>query len=189
MATEFLAKNSEHWREWLDQHHQDCTEVWLVFYKKHTGKQGLGYRQAVNEALCYGWIDGMKRRLDEERYAYRFTPRKPRSKWSDLNIKLAEELIASGRMMANGMAAFEARIEYDSEFLKQKARSDMALSTDIEAELKTHEAAWQNFNNLAAGYRRQYVNWLMTAKKPETRRKRLDEAIRLLNENARLGMK
>lgn len=177
------------WRTWLQENHARFDEAWLVFYKKHTGKPSIAYRDSVEEALCFGWIDGLKKSIDEDRYAYRFTPRKPKSKWSPLNISLAERMISEEKMAPAGLAAFEQRRVYDENFLKDRGKTEISLTSEIEAALKSKPTAWKNFNNLAPGYRKQYSGWLISAKRPETRQKRLDEAIRLLEQNKKLGMK
>lgn len=181
--------NRQAWRDWLKDNHDRCSEVWLVFYKKHTGKPGVAYRDSVEEAICFGWIDGLKRRIDDERYAYRFTPRKRNSKWSPLNISLAEILIAEGKMSKAGLAAFERREHYDDSFLQARQSEELTLPPAIETALRSNRAAWTNFNALAPGYRKHYVGWLTSAVKPQTREKRLKEALRLLEENRKPGMK
>ncbi len=108
------------WRAWLAENHASEKEVWLAYYKKHTGKASVSYMDSVKEALCFGWIDGLKRRIDEARYTHRFTPRRADSKWSLQNIRLAKELIASGEMTAAGLAAFDQRVAYD----RQAAETD-----------------------------------------------------------------
>jgi len=177
------------WRTWLQDNHDRCTEVWLVFYKKHTGKSGIAYRDAVEGAICHGWIDGLIRRIDDERYAYRFTPRRRNSKWSPLNIRRAERLIAEGQMTPAGLAAFERRTGYDEALLEARRSDRVKLPPAIEMALRSNEVAWKNYNALAPGYRKQYANWLTQAVKPETRERRLKEALRLLEENRKLGMK
>ena len=160
-----------------------------MFYKKHTGKPTVSYRESVEEALCFGWIDGLKRTIDEERYAQRFTPRKPKSKWSPINISLAEKLIDQGKMTEVGIQAFEQRVAYDEQFLSTRESQELALTPEIEAHLRKHKKAWRNFQNLTPGYKKQYIGWLISAKKPETRERRLKEAVRLLKDNKKLGMK
>lgn len=189
MEPRVFASDRKTWRAWLAKNHASESEVWLVYYKKHTGKPSVGYLDSVREALCFGWIDGLKKRIDDETYAHRFTPRKPRSKWSPQNIRLATELIELGLMTQAGLSAFEQREEYDGEVLDMIRSDEIALSKETEAALKSHRDAWQNFERLTPGYRKQYVAWLETAKRPETRKKRLEEAIRLLAENRKLGMK
>jgi len=177
------------WRSWLAENHASENEVWLAYFKKHTGKASVSYIDSVKEALCFGWIDGLKRRVDDERYAHRFTPRKASSKWSPLNIKLAEELIESGGMMKAGLAAFEQRVPYDQELQNVLRAKEIPLTAETEKGLKTSQKAWNNFIQMAAGYRKQYVAWIQSAKRPETRKKRLEEAISLLEKNQKLGMK
>jgi uncharacterized protein YdeI (YjbR/CyaY-like superfamily) len=189
MNQTFTATSRAEWRSWLQTHHTDRDEIWLVYFKKHTGKAGLGYRESVEEALCFGWIDGLKRRIDEERYTHRFTPRRPGSRWSALNIRLAEELIAQGKMSAAGLAAFEQRQTSDESRSAADRTRPLSLPADIEEKLRSNRLAWKNFQALAPGYRRQYMLWLSTAVKPETRHKRLTETIRLLEQNRKLGMK
>lgn len=177
------------WRAWLQQNHATCNEVWLAFCKKHTGKSSVAYRDSVEEALCFGWIDGLRKRIDEERYAHRFTPRKPNSKWSPLNISLAEKMIAAGKMTTAGQAAFEQRRTYAASFLQAKQSGEVTLPPEIEQVLRSNPEAWKNYTALAPGYRKQFAGWLVSAVKPATRKKRLREAMQLLEENRKLGMK
>ncbi|MFP3944469.1 MAG: YdeI/OmpD-associated family protein [Alphaproteobacteria bacterium] len=107
MRPQFTPESAHDWRDWLEENYGRCDEIWLVFYKKHTGKAAISYEEAVEEALCFGWIDSVKRRLDDERYAFRFTPRKPSSKWSPSNIRRVEKLIAEGRMTPAGLEPVE----------------------------------------------------------------------------------
>jgi uncharacterized protein YdeI (YjbR/CyaY-like superfamily) len=176
------------WRRWLTENHVKQAQVWLVFFKKHTGKDCIAYRASVEEALCFGWIDGLKRRIDDDRYAYRFTPRKPESKWSPLNIRLAEEAIAEGRMTAAGLKAFKNRKTYDADFLQAREDPDGKPPPEIEKALKASPRAWRNFSQMAPGYRRQYISWLVSAKRPETRARRLEKALRMLEQNEKPGM-
>jgi len=177
------------WRSWLAENHASEKEVWLAYYRKHTGKASVSYMDSVKEALCFGWIDGLKRRIDDERYAHRFTPRRASSKWSPLNIKLAKELIESGEMMEAGLAAFKQRVPYDQETQKVLSAKEIPLTAETEKGLKASQKAWKNFNQMAAGYRKHYVAWIQSAKRPETRKKRLQEAISLLEKNQKPGMK
>ena len=177
------------WRNWLQENHADGSEVWLHFYKKHTGKPSISYRESVEEALCFGWIDGLKRRVDEERYAQRFTPRKPKTKWSPLNISLAEKMIAAGKMAESGLAAFRSRIEYKEDFLEKRKQSEPPLPDELRNALAASPAAMKHLLEMAPGYRKQYADWVASAKRPETRQKRAEEAIRLLEQNKKLGMK
>lgn len=189
MKSAIYPKSRKEWRCWLLKNHTKENEVWLVYYKKHTGKPTISYADSVEEALCFGWIDGLKKSIDIEKYAHRFSPRKPGSKWSPVNTKLAKKLIEEGKMTEAGLAAFNQRVSYDQLVLKTGEIQELSLTPEIEAGLKGNLIAWNNFNNLAPGYRKQYLGWLLNAKKPETREKRLKEAIELLAKNEKLGMK
>jgi uncharacterized protein YdeI (YjbR/CyaY-like superfamily) len=189
MGTEVHAANRAAWRSWLRRNHAKAKEAWLVFYKKGTGRPSVAYPDSVEEALCFGWIDGMKKRLDDERYAYRFTPRRPGSKWSPLNVRTARRLIAEGRMAKAGLAAFERRVGYGPEVARTVRGTDLRLSSDLERAIRSNRRAWENFESLAPGYRKRYVQWLMVAKRPGTRARRLKETIDLLERNQKLGMK
>lgn len=189
MRTRLCVLSRMEWRSWLQRNHDKADLVWLVYYKKHTGKPSINYADSVEEALCFGWIDSIKRSIDEEKYAYKFTPRRSKSKWSPLNIKRAKKLIDEGKMTQAGLELFNQREDYPDEFIKAKASKDLSLPAEMEAALRSNEEAWKNFTNLAPGYRKQYIGWLITAKKPETRERRLKEAIRLLSQNKKLGMK
>ncbi|NOZ73842.1 MAG: bacteriocin-protection protein [FCB group bacterium] len=182
-------KNRDQWRAWLRKNHATETEIWLVYYKKHTGKQSIGYPDSVEEALCFGWIDGIKKRIDDEKYTHKFTPRKKTSRWSPLNIKRAEKMIAEKKMTSAGRAVFEQRKEYDQEFLKSRAARNINLPPGMEHALRANRKAWENFKNLAPSHRKQYILWLINAKKDVTRQKRLKEAIILLERDKKLGMK
>jgi uncharacterized protein YdeI (YjbR/CyaY-like superfamily) len=115
MKPQFHASSREEWRSWLEKNHAGAKEVWLVYYKKHTGKPSIGYTDSLEEAICFGWIDGLKKSVDEERYAYRFSPRKPKSKWSPRNTKLAKKMIEEKKMTPAGLAAFKQRTGYDEQ--------------------------------------------------------------------------
>ncbi|NOY37670.1 MAG: bacteriocin-protection protein [Chlorobi bacterium] len=185
----FQAKSRKEWRDWLKKNHAREKEIWLVYYKKHTGKPTIEYMDSVEEAICFGWIDNIKKRIDDEKYAHKFTVRKVKSKWSPLNIRLAEKMIKEKKMTSAGLTFFEQRIEYDKEFIKTRASDEITLTQEIEQELKKNEKAWRNFLKLAPGYKKQYVLWLISAKKEITKQKRLEEAIILLEQNRKLGMK
>lgn len=177
------------WRAWLVQNHARRDELWLVYYKKASGKASVDYAGSVEEALCFGWIDGIKKRIDDDRYAHRFTPRRPGSRWSPLNIERAEQLIARGKMMPAGAAAFGQRKGYGERIPAARAGAEIALAPEIEKALRANSRAWKNFRALAPSYRNRYAGWLRNAKRPETLMKRLAEAVALLEKNAKLGMK
>lgn len=175
MNVVFFATPSE-MRGWLAEHHRTARELWVGFYKKGTGKPSLTWPEAVQEALCFGWIDGIRKGLDEESYTNRFTPRKPRSNWSLINIDFANKLIEEGRMEAAGLEAFEARSDATSGVYTYE-RKDLDLDPDLERKLKKNRAAWSFFQAQPPWYRRTTSRWVMSAKREETRLRRLDGLI------------
>ena len=189
MEPELCVLSRAEWRSWLEMHHDSVEAIWLVFYKKHTGKSTLTYRDSLEEALCFGWIDGVRRSIDSEKYACRFTPRRKKSKWSAFNLKLVEELISEGLMTPSGMKAYQRKELPDNGTGSARKSSGIQLAPEIETALKENPTAWRNFQGLAPSYRKQYAGWLNSAKRPETREKRLKEALNLLEENKKLGMK
>jgi uncharacterized protein YdeI (YjbR/CyaY-like superfamily) len=154
-----------------------------VFYKAHTGVQSIPYEDAVREALCFGWIDSLVKRLDDNRYALKITPRKPTSKWSDINRKRWRELKAAGLLTAAGLAAAPTNNSYAPRGVIPD------LPTYIVKALKANAKAWEFFRELAPGYRRQFVGWIHTAKRQETRERRISESIRVLAAGKKLGLK
>jgi len=162
------------------RNHDRSAGIWLVFYKKHTGKPAIEYDAAVEEALCFGWIDSIIRKLDEERYARKITPRKADSRWSALNKKRAEKMIEQGLMTAPGRARInEAK---RSGLWDRSARSAVSLDMpeEFEHELRHNTEAGKVFRQLAPSYQRQCTGWIAAAKRRETREKRIQEAIALL---------
>jgi len=174
------------WRAWLGRHHAESKAIWLVFLKKRTKQAAFTYRDALEEALCFGWIDGVRQRIDDLRYAQRFTPRTKSSRWSETNRALAADLEARGLMTAAGLAARSSappdthpageRQSGVPEWLVRALRaSPLAL-------------AWKSFKALPPSHQRRYAGWISSAKRDETRRRRVTEAISLLRENKRLGL-
>jgi uncharacterized protein YdeI (YjbR/CyaY-like superfamily) len=171
------------WRQWLTRHHASSAGVWLVRHKQHTGVASMPYEDVVREALCFGWIDSLVKRLDEDRFAIKVTPRKPTSKWSDINRKRWKELEAAGLLAPAGLAAAPTANRY-------AARPTVPELPDYVAKaFKTNGKAWQFFQQLAPTYRRHFVMWIHTAKRPETREKRIRESIALLAAGKKLGLK
>ena len=171
------------WHAWLAKHHTSSPGIWLVRYKEHTGVKSLGYEDMIREALCFGWIDSLVKRLDEDRYAIKVTPRRPTSKWSDINRKRWAELKAAGLLRAAGLAAPPTNITYRPKPVIPE------LPGYIVSALKTNSKAWEFFQKLAPTYRRHFVVWIHIAKRPETREKRLRESIALLAAGKKLGLK
>ena len=182
-----LVRTLEQWRAWLTGHHASVAEVWLIFHKRHTGVASLGYTDARDEALCFGWVDSLIKRLDDRRDAIKFTPRTATSRWSDVNRKLYAELKAAGRLKPPGIA----RPPTDRGYAPRAERFPLPgkLPAYIQAELKKHPKARRHFEGLPPGERRRYVAWMETAKREDTKLRRLGEAIRLLKTGKPLGLK
>jgi uncharacterized protein YdeI (YjbR/CyaY-like superfamily) len=160
-------------RAWLEQHHERETEVWVGFWKKATGKQGMTWSQAVDEALCFGWIDSIAKRVDDDRHRQRFTPRKPTSNWSAVNVAKVATLRAEGRMRPAGEAAFARRSDGRSSVYSFEQRKDPQLEPEQQAQLEANAAAWAYFQSKPPSYRKPAIWWVISAKKPETRARRL----------------
>ena len=171
------------WRAWLARHHTSSPGVWLVFHKVHTGVASIPYEDMVREALCFGWIDSLVRRLDQDRYAVKVTPRKPTSNWSDLNRKRWAELEAGGLLAPAGQAAAPTANTY-----KPKPRIP-ELPGHIATALKANPKAWAFFRQLRRTERRNFVVWIHLAKRADTRERRTRESIRLLAAGKKLGLK
>jgi uncharacterized protein YdeI (YjbR/CyaY-like superfamily) len=160
-------------RAWLEEHHADAGELLVGYYKKGSGRPSITWQESVDEALCFGWIDGIRRRIDDESYSIRFTPRRARSIWSAVNIARAGELIAEGRMTPAGLAAFEARDEKRSAIYSYEQRHKAKLDPEQEARLRADPAAWEWFQSRSPSWRQGAIYWITSAKKPETRERRL----------------
>jgi len=164
-------KTSSDFREWLEKNHHKAAELWVGFYKKGSDKMGISYPEAVNEALCFGWIDGIKKRVDAISYTHRFTPRKQRSTWSQINIKRVEELTEHGRMTPAGLKAFQARDLRRSGTYSFESRF-RGLNAVFEKKFKANKEAWRFFRAQPPGYQRTASWWVMSARKEETRLRR-----------------
>lgn len=184
-----FAKNRDEWRAWLKTHHDSAEEIWLVYYKRPTGVPSVSYPESVEEAICFGWIDGLKKRIDERTYTHRFSPRRKNSKWSPTNIKIAKKLIAAGRMADAGLKAFEQRRHYAPSTPEAIAAKEPSPTPEIERALRKNKKAWKNYNNLAPGYRKRYIEWVAAAKRDETRERRLRETLQALERNEKPGTK
>ena len=238
------------WRAWLTKHHESESEVWLIYYKQQSGRPRISYDDAVEEALCFGWIDSIVKRIDDEKFAQKFTPRRNTSKWSELNKRRLRKLIRERRMTDAGLARIDAATLREAKakptkgdgdippFVRQALRSNarawksfqsltpsrraayVRLITEVKQEatrerrlreviarleqntgnpeelprfvkqgFQASPKAWENFRKLAPSYRRNYVGWIMHAKQEETRERRLREAVSLLEQNKKLGLK
>jgi uncharacterized protein YdeI (YjbR/CyaY-like superfamily) len=189
MVEELCVPNRNDWRVWLSKNHASKKEVWLIYYKKHTGKPSIPYDDSVEEALCFGWIDGIIKRVDDEKCARKFMPRKDRSRWSESNKKRAEKMIREGKMTEAGMVRIEDAKKNGEWFKSQERSTELNVPRFIDEALRENGKARENFDNLAESYRRLYVRWISSAKREETRIRRLKEAISLLEQNKKLGLK
>ncbi len=161
----------------------------MTFYKKHTGKPNISYDDAVEEALCFGWIDSIIRRIDDEKFERKFTPRTGKSRWSKLNRQRACRMIKERKMTAAGLAMILEAKKNGEWFKNATIKKEFTIPEFLLKALATNKKALDNFSKLARSYKRQYVGWVMSAKKEETRQRRLEEIIRLLEANEKLGMK
>ncbi|MFB9325722.1 YdeI family protein [Paenibacillus aurantiacus] len=164
-------------RQWLEDNHERQRVQWIGYYKKGAGKPTMTWPESVDEALCIGWIDGLRKSIDEERYMIRFTPRKPDSIWSAVNIKRVAELTAEGRMRPEGLRAYELRKEAKSSIYAHEQESPAALTDEEEREFRASGEAWTQFELMAASYRKIALWWVAGAKREVTRRKRLTALI------------
>ena len=181
---EFLdVRTRAQWRAWLAKHHKSSRGVWFVFHKVHTGVKSLPYEDFVREALCFGWIDSLLKRIDDDRFALKATPRKPASKWSDINRGRWKKLKTAGLLTPAGLAAAPTENRYAPK------PSIPELPSYIRKAIKSHHDAWTFFQKLPRGERRNFVVWIHIAKRPETRERRIRESVALLAAGRKLGLK
>jgi uncharacterized protein YdeI (YjbR/CyaY-like superfamily) len=186
MATELSTldvRTRADWRRWLANHHASSPGIWLLRYKQHTGVESMSYEDLVCEALCFGWIDSLIKRVDDNSYAIKVTPRKPTSKWSDPNRKRWKQLKTAGLLAAPGLAAAPTANTYAPK------PSIPELPAYIAKAFKANPKAWSFFQTLSARNRRDFVVWIHTAKRPATREKRMRQSIELLAHGKKLGLK
>jgi uncharacterized protein YdeI (YjbR/CyaY-like superfamily) len=181
-----LAKDE--WHTWLEKKHLKEKETWLVFYKKHASEGKMSYLEALDEALCFGWIDGRLKRIDDERHMIRFSPRRMGSVWSDRNVRRVRRLIAESKMTPAGLAKIDHKTLNRPGLDNGRPRPRFRISPEMKKRLMTNEKAWKNYCNLAPSSKEQYAYWLTSAKKPETKEERLKKAIALLKRNKKRGL-
>jgi len=183
-------KDRKAWRKWLEKEHSRSAGIWLVYYKKHTGLRGLSYDEAVEEALCFGWIDSLPGKLDEERSMLKFTPRKPKSVWSALNKKRVAQLISQGLMTPAGLAPI--RIAKKNGSWETLTASDEAAAMnlvppDLARLFAKNKQVGENFKAFSQSIRKQFLSWIFSAKRPETRLKRVEQTVRMAAANVKPG--
>lgn len=189
MTEKLYVTNTDDWRTWLERHHDAKKDVWLIYYKKHTGKPTIPYGDAVEEALCFGWIDSTIQRIDEEKYARKFTPRKNKSKWSELNIKRARKMIREGRMIEAELVKFgEIEKKNKSGLKTEPSKKKLVIPPDLKKALATDKKALENFDKFAPSYKKLYVRWIQDAKRKETREKRIKRTVRWAAQNKKPSM-
>ena len=172
------AKNRKEWRSWLAKHGKSASEIWLIYYKKASGKPRIPYNDAVDEALCYGWIDSLLKPIDAHKYAQRYSPRKKTSKLSDMNRERVRRLIKSGRMTKAGLAAIE-----------HTGKGSAKLPADILRRLKEDPTTWKNFQRFPASYKRIRIGWIAAGRhRPEVFKQRLGYFLKMTKQNKRFGM-
>jgi uncharacterized protein YdeI (YjbR/CyaY-like superfamily) len=172
MEPRFFANASE-FRAWLEANHATSQELWVGLYKKKSGKPSITWEDVVDQALCFGWIDSVRRSIDDLSYTNRVTPRTPRSPWSTRNINRFEELRSQGLVHPAGIKAFEARTEDNSELYSYEQRDKASLDETAEAQFRANQKAWEFFQAQTPSYRKTAIWWVVSAKKEETRLKRL----------------
>jgi uncharacterized protein YdeI (YjbR/CyaY-like superfamily) len=179
--------NRKDWRQWLRKNHKTKNGIWLIYYKKHTKKPRISYDDAVEEALCYGWIDSIVKRIDDEKYAQKYTPSNPGSKWSKLNIKRAKKMIRQKKMTKTGHILFR---EVKSKELSKtrEITQGLAIPFDLLSALARNKRALYNFNNLAKSYKNLYIRYIEDAKKKETRARRIKRVVDLAAKNIKSTM-
>lgn len=177
---------SEDWRAWLEANHQAEKGIWLIYYKKHTGKPRVPYNEAVEEALCFGWIDSTVKRIDDERYMQQFTPRKPKSNWSHSNKKRVEKLIQEGKMTNAGMRLVEIAKQNGKWDEQTEAQKIFTFSEELLSLLQSNLKAFAQYLSLPPSHQKQYTQWVMSAKKPETQERRMKEMIRILESGEKI---
>jgi len=181
-------KNRNQWRAWLEKNHNKYNEVWLIHYKKNSDKKSVNHFDAVEEALCFGWIDSKLKKIDEESFILKYSPRKSKSVWSKINKEKAEELIASGKMTRAGLDKIE---EAKKQGLWDTAYTNLVkdrLPSDLKEALMKKSVAWHNFQKFANSYRNMYIGWVKSAKTKETRKKRIDEVVKRSLQNKKPGI-
>ena len=187
MTPQFFASPKE-FRRWLAKHHRDSSELWVGFQKKATGRPSITWPESVDEALCVGWIDGLRKRIDAHSYMIRFTPRRPGSIWSAVNTRRAYQLIAEKRMRPAGRRAFDGRDPRKTNLYSFEQRQAAQLDAVLEKRFKGNSAAWKFFQSQPEGYRRIAIFYVMSAKQENTRVRRLETLIRDSAAGLRIGL-
>lgn len=187
--------NRKSFRNWLEKNYNKSMGIWMIFYKKHVNMECIEYREALEEALCFGWIDSIIKKLDDDRYVRKFTPRTNISKWSDVNKRIVVSLIEKGKMTEAGLKKIDiylktGRVAWENKSPKNDSKKQEFVIPDFIIEkFAENEPALTNFNHLARTYKQHYILWITSAKREITIQKRMEESVGLLKENKKLGLK
>lgn len=180
--------NRKEWRRWLAKNHSSQNEIWIIYYKKHTGKPRIPYDDAVEEALCYGWIDSTVKSIDDEKYCQKFTPRNNKSNWSELNKKRVSTLLKNGKMTKFGLAKINAAKANGCWAKTNLSAKEIEIPKEFKTALDTNPSAYNFYKSLAPSYKKNYINWIDSAKKKETKLRRTNKAIGLLENKQKVVM-
>lgn len=186
---QLYVKTKDEWRKWLSINHDKEVEVWLIFFKKNTGTPSLEYETAVEEALCFGWIDSIIKKIDDTKYARKFTPRKDNSKWSEINKKRVAKIIKKGLMTEFGFSKIDAAKKTGYWNKVEKLNISFDLPEEFTQALKQNKKAKTFFEKLAPTYQKHFIGWIVVAKRQETKERRIKESISLLEKGQKLGLK
>lgn len=181
--------NRKNWRSWLCKNHRLYEGIYMLFYKNTAGISNISYDDAVEEAVCFGWIDSTVKKINEKKYVRKFTPRRDGSRWSELNIRRAKKMIKKGLMKKSGIDSYGKRKSYDKSVEYKKKSVIIRTPAILISALKKNPTAKKNFRMLASGYKKQMILWILNAKKEETRVRRMKEVLGLLAKNKKLGLK
>jgi uncharacterized protein YdeI (YjbR/CyaY-like superfamily) len=181
-------KDRTEWRQWLEQNHGTSTGVWLIHYKKKSQKKSVTHVEAVDEALCFGWIDSILKKIDEDSFILKFSPRKSKSVWSKINKDKAEQLIAQGKMTPAGLEKIKEAQQHGLWDVAYTNKVKERLPTDLKQELIKNRAAWKHFQAFANSYRNMYIGWVKNTKNSDTRKRRIDEVVKRSELNKKPGI-
>ncbi len=188
---QILFKNQAEWRLWLEANHDKEPELWMIYYKKHTGKQSIVYQEVLDEALCFGWIDSTAKRIDDETYQQKFTPRSDTKNWSLVNKLKVKKLIAEGRMTEAGLKKIfdldSIHNTTEEELQQQMIKPELVVPQYITDALQIETSIWERFLNLTSSQKRTFVDWIENAKRPETKQKRIAQLIDKLRNNTKVS--
>ena len=183
-----LFENKKEWRKWLEKNHIKQKEIWLIHYKKSSNKKSINHFDAVEEALCFGWIDSKLKKIDEERFILRYSPRKEKSVWSKINKETAERMILLDKITESGLEKINLAKKHGLWETAYTNKIKERLPSDLKNALIKEKVAWNNFQNFANSYRNMYIGWVKNAKKDETRKKRICEVVERSRDNKKPGI-